>query len=130
MGDAHRGKVKKITQSQRHTGMSGVVESSTIHHQHIRAVRQLPNHLLQHLSFPEAQVSGCVGGVCTTMDNPCGSGPAIQNNDRGCGGRVTISSGSGTTTRKNNETTSCGESVTFRVTGWWAQPAQGRLGAD
>ena len=64
VGDAHRGKVKKITQVQLHTGMSGVVEFSTIHHQHIRAVRQLPNYLLQHMSFPEVQKSGCVGGTC------------------------------------------------------------------
>ena len=130
MGDAHSGKVKKITQLHRYTGIAWVVQPCPVHHQHIRAVRQLPHHPLQHLSFPEVQESGCVGGACTTMDDPCGSGSAIPNNDRGCGGRVTISSGSGTATRENNETTSCGESVTFRVPGWWAQLAQGRLGAD
>ena len=130
VSDAHRGKVKKITQVRRHPGMPRVVQPCSVHHQHIGAVRQLPHHLLQHLPFPEVQESGSVRGTCMAMDNPCGSGSAILNYDRGCGGRVTISSGSETATRENNETTGCGESVTLRVPGWWTQPAQGRLGAD
>jgi len=115
VGDTHGGKVKKITQVHRHTGIAWVVQPRAVHHQHIRAVRQLANLLLQHLSFPKVQESGCVRGACTAMDNPCGSGSAIPNNDRGCGGRVTIRSGSGTATRENNETTGCGEFVTFRM---------------
>jgi len=64
------------------------------------------------------------------MDNPCGSDSAIPNYDRCRGGRVAFSSGSGTAARENNETTGCGEFGTFRMPGWRAQPAQGRLGAD
>jgi hypothetical protein len=99
--------VKKITQVHCHTGMPWMVQPSAVHHQHIRAVRQLLNHLLQHLSFPEVQESCCVGGTCMAMDNPCGSGSAIPNYDRCRGGRVAFSSGSGAAARENNETTGC-----------------------
>jgi hypothetical protein len=104
---------------QRHPGVSRVVEPSAVHHQHIRVVRQLPDHLLQHLSFPEVQESCCVGDTCMAMHNPCGSDSAIPDYDRGCCCSVTFISGSQMATRENNETTSCEESVTFPRTPNW-----------
>ena len=83
MGNAHRGKVKKITQVQRHAGMSGVVESSAIHHQYVGAVRQLSHHFLQQLSFPKVQESCSVWGICITLDSlRCSCSPSA-NYDRG-----------------------------------------------
>ena len=105
MGNAHRGKVKKITQVQRHAGMSGVVESSAIHHQYVGAVRQLSHHFLQQLPFPEVQESCCVWCTCVTLDSlGCIRSPS-GNYDRGSSGSVTFSSGSGAASREDNEAT-------------------------
>ena len=93
MGDAYRGKVKKIAQVQRHAGMSGVVESSAIHHQYVWAVRQLPHHFLQQLSFPKIQESCRVWGTCITPDSlRCSRSPSA-NYDRGSSVLATSKSG-------------------------------------
>ena len=105
MGDAYRGKVKKIAQVQRHAGMSGVVESSAIHHQYVWAVRQLPHHFLQQLSFPKIQESCRVWGTCITPDSlRCSRSPSA-NYDRGSSGSVTFSPRSGAASRENDEAT-------------------------
>ena len=107
MGDAYRGKVKKIAQVQRHAGMSGVVESSAIHHQYVGAVRQLSQHFLQQLSFPEVQEFCRVWATCITLDSlRCSCSPSA-NYDRGSSGSVTFSPGSGAASREDNEATGC-----------------------
>ena len=94
MGNAHRGKVKKITQVQRHAGLSGVVESSAIHHQYVGAARKLSHHFLQQLSFPKVQESCSVWGTCITLESlRCICSPSA-NYDRGSS--VLASSKSGT----------------------------------
>jgi hypothetical protein len=92
MGDAHRGKVEKITQVQRHTGIAWVAQTCAVHNQDIRVVRQLSNHLLQHLSFPEVQKSCPIWSTSMTPGNPCGGGPPSLNYDRSSGGKVTFNS--------------------------------------